>query len=386
MGTIELECPGCQAMLELDGGFAGGVCRCSKCGTMMTVPADPTHERAERLMRPDRPDAPGRPASPSSTRATSPPDTRQPAASSRPAAPSRPDAPGQPALPEPEEVPVEATLEAPSPAPPADTEVFVTASGKRIQVRKRMIATARVKRKAIRAGVIVAFVLFMGLVVIGVAIAVVTLIKTSTPGAGQQELLGGYDPSVNPFKLDQPNFLGIPLERDAIVAIDAGSPSAGWLRVAKDALVLGTRPLPANARFQAIFWVEEGFFAYPEKLKSLDSAERAALPEALNRVAARGAAEPHAAIQQALSAGPQQVILVTGRLLRDDELADIEKQFNANSGVRLDVILLGGDDLPRLQKYVQDRKGRFVSLPRTQLNNWYRVVEDEDLLNPARAR
>ena len=36
---IELECPGCSERLELDAGFAGGVCRCQHCGTIQTVPS-----------------------------------------------------------------------------------------------------------------------------------------------------------------------------------------------------------------------------------------------------------------------------------------------------------------------------------------------------------
>jgi len=40
---ITLVCTKCQSTLTVDDGFAGGVCRCSRCGTIQTVP---THEQA----------------------------------------------------------------------------------------------------------------------------------------------------------------------------------------------------------------------------------------------------------------------------------------------------------------------------------------------------
>lgn len=46
MPVIDLECPNCHESLELDAGFAGGVCRCANCGTLMTVPEN-AGEKAE---------------------------------------------------------------------------------------------------------------------------------------------------------------------------------------------------------------------------------------------------------------------------------------------------------------------------------------------------
>jgi len=37
---IRLRCTGCDAILEMDDAFAGGVCRCKHCGTIQTVPRD----------------------------------------------------------------------------------------------------------------------------------------------------------------------------------------------------------------------------------------------------------------------------------------------------------------------------------------------------------
>ena len=38
---IHLTCTKCQTALALDDAFAGGVCRCQKCGAIQTVPSQP---------------------------------------------------------------------------------------------------------------------------------------------------------------------------------------------------------------------------------------------------------------------------------------------------------------------------------------------------------
>lgn len=36
---IRLSCTNCKTVLTIDDGFAGGVCRCQRCGTIQTVPS-----------------------------------------------------------------------------------------------------------------------------------------------------------------------------------------------------------------------------------------------------------------------------------------------------------------------------------------------------------
>ena len=63
MGLLELECPHCDKLLELDAGFAGSVCRCSKCGTLMTVPAEASDVQVTKQPRALRPQTPVVPTS-----------------------------------------------------------------------------------------------------------------------------------------------------------------------------------------------------------------------------------------------------------------------------------------------------------------------------------
>ena len=59
MERLQVRCPRCKDELELDPGFAGGVCRCSSCGALMTVPGEePGSGRRFKRKRSDRPDVP----------------------------------------------------------------------------------------------------------------------------------------------------------------------------------------------------------------------------------------------------------------------------------------------------------------------------------------
>ncbi|MEM9883249.1 MAG: hypothetical protein AAF800_10065 [Planctomycetota bacterium] len=49
---LKLVCPSCSFKLEVDAGFAGGVCRCSSCGAVLSVPRDPQREPPKMIRKP----------------------------------------------------------------------------------------------------------------------------------------------------------------------------------------------------------------------------------------------------------------------------------------------------------------------------------------------
>ncbi len=53
--AVVVQCFQCNAVLELDEGFRGGVCRCSGCGTLLQVPRG----EVEQTKRKNRPATPG---------------------------------------------------------------------------------------------------------------------------------------------------------------------------------------------------------------------------------------------------------------------------------------------------------------------------------------
>ena len=59
--NVVVQCFHCNAILELDEGFRGGVCRCSACGSLLQVPkAQASASTSPRKIRPDVPPAPAR--------------------------------------------------------------------------------------------------------------------------------------------------------------------------------------------------------------------------------------------------------------------------------------------------------------------------------------
>jgi len=343
-------------MLELDGGFAGGVCRCSSCGTLMTVPSDPTRERAETLSRPDTPGG-GRPEAPTST---------------------RPDAPGRPGTP----TSAPAKTESPAPAEPAataDTEILVTPSGKKVRVSKKMtVPMAKRRRKAIRVGVIVVFALFTVFIVAGVIGAVVVMMQPPKPPGAVEPDGPQIVVESNPFLLKKPNFLGLPLSKRAVVTIDASSSSRSWLAVASEGFYSGTEPMTSDTSAQLIFWREGGFASYPsDQPKSMSTdAERKELRDFIEGISARGAADGLLALEKAFGAKPSQVIIMTGKALEEAELTKLKELMKANPGVKVDFAVIG-EETPGLAELLKESGGNFVELSSSRLSSWYAESQDK---------
>ncbi|MEM6458856.1 MAG: hypothetical protein AAF710_05635 [Planctomycetota bacterium] len=63
---LKLVCPSCSFKLEIDAGFAGGVCRCTSCGAVLSVPRDPQRDAPTMIRKPSSSSSgSGRPANPS---------------------------------------------------------------------------------------------------------------------------------------------------------------------------------------------------------------------------------------------------------------------------------------------------------------------------------
>jgi hypothetical protein len=61
---VVVQCFHCNAILELDDGFRGGVCRCSSCGSLLQVPRGEEGAPAGRKARPATPPPPVSPTVP----------------------------------------------------------------------------------------------------------------------------------------------------------------------------------------------------------------------------------------------------------------------------------------------------------------------------------
>jgi hypothetical protein len=61
---VVVQCFHCNAILELDDGFRGGVCRCSNCGSLLQVPQGDDAAPQGRKQRPAAPPPPSAPVTP----------------------------------------------------------------------------------------------------------------------------------------------------------------------------------------------------------------------------------------------------------------------------------------------------------------------------------
>jgi hypothetical protein len=333
--TIELNCPGCDTVLELDAGFAGGVCRCSTCGTLMTVPDDPSAKAPERLHRPESPDAP----------AQSP------------------------------ETPDEAAPSAEASAQEQGVTTYTTDTGQTVRVDERKIPMAAMKRKAAKWGTIMVFVAVIG-VLIAVSVLAIVILQGSDEQRTREQITQefGYDPDANPFTADNPNLLGLPLTpRDAVV-LDASTSRENWIGLAGENLVNALRKLDDGARVAALLAIESGprWLTPEDALTRVGELDLADLEEQAINLSGTGRSDIAASVEVAMKLDPDRILLVLGRTIDDAEDRRIREAIG-DSATDVDVILvgLGMMSAPLAEELADDFDGRAIDVPVQKLAQWW---------------
>lgn len=364
MDQIELECPKCKTLLNLDAGFAGGVCRCSNCGTLMTVPSDPSSEKAEEVVGRRRPARPGAPGS-RSPRASRPdaPDTAS--TSRRERTPADDDAPdGQMIVDPAGDVDEDATAEAetetfepiekPRPASRSgsrgrkskasrggsrrsspDTadedegeQILVTKSGKKIVVAStRNIPTAKKSNKLlIRVITAAVFIGVLLTIIIISAAAIIMLASTDTQRQAEveQQLAFdvqnfSYDRSANPVTMDKPNAMGFPMRGRTMILIAVTPESQPYMPFVAKALGAGLAKPDARGRFDIGLVNSQGMTRYNGGMRSLENAEAQSITDFVNTAQApdNGPVDLAQALDQVAADTPVQVIVIASRPLQD---------------------------------------------------------------------
>jgi len=346
MQTLELECPSCGEMLELDAGFAGGVCRCSNCGTLMTVPSDAG--KAERLSRPSAGPSRGeelirdlpRPGGASeSPRAPRPSKNK---ASSGKGKKSRPSS-------------ASATIE------PGE---YRTASGKVV----RLDASARVpmagrKKKQIRAATTA---IFFAVVLGIVALAVVAIIAmVGGPGKGgegegvEHEAVTPtgpvYDPNANPYKLEFANAAGVPVSGKVAVVIETSNDSSRWLADAADLLVAGLSKGDGSVSVAVFAGTSKGGNAYQDsELTPAKDLDKQALTSWLTQQPTGLTSDVTDAIQQALKQSPDVLVLVVSNAY-DEQVDAWTRLVEGKETLVIHGLMINGNSR-QLRNWLRDRK------------------------------
>ncbi len=333
MKTIEMSCPSCQKRLELDAGFAGGVCRCSFCGTLMTVPRS-SGGKAEQLYRPN---VPGNASASAS-----------------------------------------AALKSKSAKPVKSVEAvgkFTTSSGRVVDlVDNDAVPTALQKRKGVRAVTIAAFA-FVMVVLVGVCVSAIMLVtRSSGPQVLTVETFS-YDRSANPLKIAEPNIMGLPLERRAVVLLDLTGVSSNTWDAMKPVLVDGLSRTSRSISLGLVIVDEDGLqMPWGDDVERLTGRTPEDLRALINGLTPRSDAGPVPALQQSAAAvadmSPDQLILIAGRAIDD---AEAQPLFAAVQPKRVDAVVLD-EDSAGLDNLTRETQGSYLSLDSAvDLRRW---VED----------
>jgi hypothetical protein len=333
---IEITCPQCQSELQIDQGFAGGICRCFNCGTLMTVPQDHEQQSPEaiRQARPDRPDAPGG---------------------------------------------------AVSAAPAAEQGAYVTTSGRCITITAAQLArvpTAEKRRIGVRVGVVAVFIAVVLALVVGLALLVGNLIKeleTSKPDPNQviqqqaQQTITqalGYDPDANPFTLTEPNLMGVPVDKATVLVVDASAGNARQFDYLKALIPHNLKALNADTPVQVLLIHDGKVVALPEQVTPAGQLELAALTDKIESIYPAGELRVVPAVEQALAASPGQIIVLLGSGLPVGEPFAALAEKLRSAAMPFHVLLLGASD-DALRQTAEGTAGQYVELPRGQIGAWF---------------
>ena len=337
MQTLDIECPSCGEMLELDAGFAGGVCRCSNCGTLMTVPSDAG--KAESLTRPTSSASVG--SGGLSSMGVPDPGRRRGSRASKSKKGKGKKGKGRP---------ISTAIEAGE---------YRTASGKVIRVDETTrVPMAESKRKKIRAATAI---VFFSIVAAVVAIAVVGIVAIMG-GPGGPGGTGGaaeYDAAANPYTLEFGNVMGLPVAGRTVVVIEASEYSGEWTAQVGDMISAG---LSQESRGGEVALVGAG-----TKPVSFAGGAPRKLPIGASEVTgwfgklpAEGEADVEAAIKAALQWEPSTLIVVVGYA----DTANIEAWdalVAGKEGLAVHAVYIGNSS-PELQGWMGERGGEVVVL------------------------
>lgn len=346
MQTLDIECPSCGEMLELDAGFAGGVCRCSNCGTLMTVPSEAG--KAESLIKPTSSTAMGAGGLDSMGVPDPEPRRSNRASKSKSGKGKRGKSKkGRPTI---------ATIEAGE---------YRTTSGKIIQVEETTrVPMAESKKKQIR---MATTIVFFSIVAAVVAIAAVAIIMFS---GGPGNFVGGgnsdveYDPAANPYTLTYANVMGLPVQGHTAVVIEASQYSEEWMAQVGDIITAGLSKEMQGGEVALIGAANKPVLLAggPPRKLPLKPGE---LGTWFNKLPAEGEADMSAAIKSALDSKPETLIVIVGyadsaNIEAWDALVADQKEMKVHA-VHI------GNSSPELQGWMGERGGETVVLSIDQI-------------------
>lgn len=388
MHTIELECPACDELLELDAGFAGGVCRCSSCGTLMTVPSDAAAGgHAEQLSRPDRPDDPSGMSGMGDVQATredAPRDrpTRGGPGRRRPGKAGQRGARGKAGRSKGRgrgkartkgkgrrSMGATETLE---------TGVYTTASGKQVRIdRPIRVPMAQSKRKGIRIATGLVFfgvVLVVALIGGGAVWYMMANPKGGSTASGDEPYVNPdetqfvYNAAANPFTIEHPNVVGLPIEDTVAVVFEDTPANVEWRDTVATMVAAGLGKPGGEARVLVYVARPDGIASMGRNARSPNTVTAQSLSELFSQQVS-GTGGVARAIKNAVENNATTVVLITGQPSADDVDA-WRAELDSHPTVAVHAVMLNGYSTA-YRDWIEGRDGgRFVSLSVSAVLDW----------------
>ncbi len=368
MSQIKLKCPHCDEVLLLDAGFAGGVCRCSGCGTIISVPQlAETVKRAKQ----SRPDAP--PTRPHKLRPGDPASTHAPSPGQMPRIPKVP--------------PGSSNFKMPRATEP-QTRAGATLLVEPNEIRQHKAAKRpaiepgapprRKGRLGVRLVVVIVFVTGFGALMAGLLVAIRVGMSGRTQSIEQAQAVAKsrYDPQVNLYLVDAPNFMGILTEGRATLLVDASSASSPWLGLIKDAVASGTGFPYAHVIAQVVVATDHDPAAFPQNPEPLVDWNPNALDQFLGSIRAYRQANLPEALRRVLEGAPEHIVLVVGRSPAPEQAAEIRSIMDARRGTRVDVLAVD-TEAGALRDLAERHAGHYASISAALLRQWHEESRPE---------
>ncbi len=305
---IRLICTNCQAELQIDDAFAGGVCRCQHCGTIQTVPvaadltgatvsqSDKTKTLFQRKTKSDGVQGSG--------------------------------------LDQLADIVASSGLSGSG------------LSSGRLRASPPGTAPATPKPKTI-IGMPMPVAATIGAVVLVLIGLVVWLALRGGNGQASPDLGSTNGPNGTPGQTVQaPNLLGLPINSASVIyLLDRGGATRQYFSALKEATYQSIASLGPERKFQVIFWSLDGtdVLSYPTSAMAYATPENLdACRKALDEVMASGASDVTPALKAALSRDPQLIVLATGKGWDlGEDFSKTVMDLRAKSAVKIDTISLG---------------------------------------------
>ena len=350
---IKLTCTSCRKTLEIDDGFAGGVCRCQYCGTIQTVPAHlkgGTRTAVAPALGGQKALVKGSERVSDAAEGSGLDDLAQAVASS--GVHSR-------------------RLTAPA-----------AAAGSRPQTRlARLMANRTVLIAAGGvAGLVIGIVLVMLLMRGGDP-------KKNPPGSAPAgDKPGAADPTtpkpaptpIHPSTTQgaapkppsptppQPqtgsSFMEIPLKGPTVIfLLDRGVGTRDTFDAIKGGMMRCLRSLQANIRYQIIFWETGGLIVTPESPLNPNPQNIQACQELLKNTICFGQSHIEPALEKALAQNPAEIVIATGKYL-EDPFATAVLAAAKGRNVKIHTVCLGGGSRDLLKSIADKTGGTFVEI------------------------